>query len=120
MLINISLVTLLQYDIVPIISLTSPHHLPITFRGMIRSFQEHVYRAQPHPSCRDKCNFYFRYTAITLGLVDLFLAVSSHCSSVSRCVILHPYDRYLRSAVLYHPTDLFCLSYVHPESQHIR
>lgn len=31
-----------------------------------------------------------------------------------------PHNRHLRSAVLYHPRDLFCLSYVHPESQHIR
>lgn len=47
---------------------------------------------------------------------------SSRRSSVDRHVNLHPLpdNRHLRSAVLYHPRGLFCLSYVHPESQHIR
>lgn len=47
---------------------------------------------------------------------------SSHHSSADRHVNLRPllYDCHLRSAVLYHPRGLFCLSYVHPESQHIR
>lgn len=44
------------------------------------AFRNAPTRAQPHPSLRDKCNFYFRsaYTAITLVLIAWFSAVSSH------------------------------------------
>lgn len=45
--------------------------------------------------------------------------LSAVLAAISTFIVL-PHDCHLRSAVLYHPRDLFCLSYVHPESQHIR
>lgn len=62
------------------------------------------------------------YTAIALGFVDSFSAarprvvrVWSPSKSTTYTLRSPPA---LRS--LYHPRGLFCLSYVHPESQHIR
>lgn len=87
---------------------------------------ERADRAQPHPSRRDKCNFYFRLRTRPSRLVlttpfsaGVHAPFKCRSSSISTSNVL-PYDRHLRSAVLYHPRDLFCLSYVHPESQHIR
>jgi len=85
-------------------------------------------KSQPHPSRRDKCNFYFRLrtrpsrlvlsTLFSVGVHAPFKCRSSNISP--RPTFCPANDRHLRSAVLYHPRDLFCLSYVHPESQHIR
>lgn len=83
---------------------------------------------KPHPSRRDKCNFYFRLRTRPSRLVSSTLfSVGVHAPFKCRSSIISPRptfcpanDRHLRSAVLYHPRDLFCLSYVHPESQHIR